>query len=67
MKGTTYTHNFAVALGDGIDAAVTKSGLFGPDVRELRIRFNTVYDIDRLIHMLNEHRQRVVEGAVWEK
>ena len=67
MKGTTYTNNFAMVLGNGVDAAVTKSGLFGPSERELRIRFDTVHDIDRLIHKLNEHRRRVVEGAVWGK
>lgn len=55
--------NFGTVLGDGIDAMITDS-FMTYDARELRIRFASVRDIDKMIHMLEHHKRCVERGEL---
>ena len=52
--------NLGVVLGDGIDAMITDN--MGYDARELRIRFKSMLDIDKMIYVLEQHKRRVERG-----
>lgn len=52
--------NLGIVLGDGIDAMITDNMVY--DARELRIRFKSVLDIDKMICVLEQHKRRVERG-----
>lgn len=60
IRNRDHASNLGIVLGDGIDAMIT--GQIFYDARELRIRFKSVLDIDKMIHMLEMHKRRVERG-----
>lgn len=52
--------NLGIVIGDGIDAMITDHMFY--DARELRIRFKSVLDIDKMICVLEQHKRRVERG-----
>ena len=54
--------NLGIVLGDGIDAMITDNMVY--DARELRIRFDSIYDVDRLICALEKHKRHVERGEL---
>lgn len=60
MERLRHTSNLYIVLGDGIDATITENCFL--DARELRIRFDSMYEVDRLIRALEKHTRRVERG-----
>ena len=61
IRNRDHASNFGMVLGDGVDAMITDSFMtYG--ARELRIRFESMREIDKMIHMLEQHKHRVERG-----
>lgn len=60
MERLRHVSNLSIVLGDGIDAMITDHMFY--DARELRIRFDSMYDVDRLIYVLEKHKRSVERG-----
>lgn len=52
---------FCMLLDDNIDVTISNCMFIYGD-RELKIRFNSIANIDKMIHCLEAHRRRVLEG-----